>query len=110
MAVNALILEHLQEAPLNAKQIARATRTDSELSKVHRFIMEGWPSQVEENLKAFHMRRNELSTEQNRVLRGTRVIVPTKQRKAVLRVTPRTPRHGQNEGTGMKKLAQKLRT
>ncbi len=46
--------------------------------------MEGWPTQVGENLKVFFIKRNELSTEQGCVLWGTRVIPPTKIRKAVL--------------------------
>lgn len=61
------------------------TRTDSELSRVYKYVMEGWPTQVEENLKVFFTKRNELSTEQGCVLWGTRVIVPSKMRKAVLK-------------------------
>lgn len=80
-----LLEEHFQEAPLNATQIAQLTRTNSELARVYKFVMEGWPMQVEENLKVFFTKRNELSTEQGCVLWGTRVIVPSKIRKAVLK-------------------------
>jgi len=47
--------------------------------------MEGWPNQVEEMLKVFFTKSNYLSTEQGYVLWGTRVIVPSKMRKAVLK-------------------------
>ncbi|KAK9515825.1 hypothetical protein VZT92_026433 [Zoarces viviparus] len=43
--VHSLLVEHIQEAPLNATQIARTTRTDSELSRVYKYVMEGWPIQ-----------------------------------------------------------------
>ncbi|KAJ8333797.1 hypothetical protein SKAU_G00411160 [Synaphobranchus kaupii] len=43
--VHSLLDEHLQAAPLNATQVAQATRTDSELSRVYKYVMEGWPNQ-----------------------------------------------------------------
>lgn len=49
--VHSLLTEHLQGAPLNAALVARATRTDRDLSRVYKFVMEGWPDQVDENLK-----------------------------------------------------------
>ncbi|KAK9515985.1 hypothetical protein VZT92_003426 [Zoarces viviparus] len=83
--VHSLLAEHIKDAPLNATQIARTTRTDSELSRVYKYVMEGWPIQVEENLKMFFSKINEFSTEQGCVLWGTRVIVPSKMRSAVLK-------------------------
>ncbi len=82
--INFFLTNHLQEAPLNASQIARATRTDQKLSKVYQYVMEGWPSEVSENLKVFHAKHDELSAEQGCVLWGTRVIVPFKLQKSVL--------------------------
>ncbi|XP_016520882.1 uncharacterized protein K02A2.6-like [Poecilia formosa] len=46
--------------------------------------MEGWPTVTDDSLKAYHNKRNELSTEMGCVLWGTRVIIPSKMRKAVL--------------------------
>lgn len=83
--VDALICEHLEGVPLTAKQIAKVTRTDTELSKLQRFIMEGWPKEIPEELKAYHKKHAELSVEQGCVLWGTRVITPTKLRAAVLK-------------------------
>lgn len=81
----ALICEHLEDAPLSAKQISKATHKDAELSRLHRFIMEGWPKEVSEELKVYYKKREELSVEQGCVLWGTRVVVPTKLRTAVLK-------------------------
>lgn len=83
--IHTMLSEHPQEAPLKAAQVARVTRTDSELSRVYQHIMTSWPEHVDENLKPFYARRYELSAEHGCVLWGTRVIVPTKLRKAVLK-------------------------
>nr|XP_055073117.1 uncharacterized protein K02A2.6-like [Misgurnus anguillicaudatus] len=83
--VHALIAEHFEQAPLNADQVARVTRRDKVLSKVLKYVMDGWPRSVDESLKAYHSRRDELSTERGCVLWGTRVIIPDKLRKIVLK-------------------------
>ncbi len=57
-----------RNTPLNASQIARATRTDQKLSKVDQYVMEGWPSEVSKDLKAFHAKNYELSAEKGCVL------------------------------------------
>uniref|UniRef100_A0AAV2L2F4 Gypsy retrotransposon integrase-like protein 1 n=1 Tax=Knipowitschia caucasica TaxID=637954 RepID=A0AAV2L2F4_KNICA len=78
--LHALICEHLEGVPLSAQQISRATRKDAELSRLHRYIKEGWPREVAEELKVFYKKREELSVEQGCVLWGTRVVVPKKLR------------------------------
>ena len=83
--VHSLLAEHLQKAPHKATSVAQATRTDSELAHVYKDVMAGWPDQVEDTLKGFFTNRSELSTEQGCVLWGTRVIIPSKMRKAVLK-------------------------
>lgn len=82
--LHALIGEHLEEAPLCAKQISKATRKDAELSRLHRYVMEGWPKKVSEEQKVYYKKKEELSVEQGCVLWGTRVVVPAKLRTAVL--------------------------
>ncbi|XP_041957495.1 uncharacterized protein K02A2.6-like [Alosa sapidissima] len=84
-SIHALLTEHLEQAPLNADQVARVTRKDSVLSKVLKFIMNGWPNDVDKSLRAFHTRRCDLSVERGCVLWGTRVVLPEKQRKIVLK-------------------------
>ena len=47
--------------------------------------MEGWPQKgVSENLKAFHLRRDQLSTDQGCLLWGTRVVIPEKLQGCLL--------------------------
>lgn len=50
--------------PLDYLQIREATRTDPLSSRVMTFVNSTWPSQVEEDLKPFYTRRNELNTDQ----------------------------------------------
>uniref|UniRef100_A0A3B3TFN7 Gypsy retrotransposon integrase-like protein 1 n=1 Tax=Paramormyrops kingsleyae TaxID=1676925 RepID=A0A3B3TFN7_9TELE len=83
--IDALICEHLEGVPLTAKQIARATRKDKELSRLYRYIMEGWPREIPDEMKVYHRKRDELSVEQGCVLWGTRVVTPMRLRTAVLR-------------------------
>lgn len=83
-SVHVLLAEHLEQAPLKADQVARATRTDASLSKVLKYVLNGWPGKVDESLKAFYTRRCELSAERGCVLWGTRVVIPEKLRKVAL--------------------------
>ncbi len=55
------------------------------LSKVLKYVMEGWPTDLDESLKAYHLRRLELSAERGCELWGTRVIIPDKLRKIMLK-------------------------
>ena len=81
------LMEHLDSTPLTSTQIKAWTDTDPTLSKVRRWVQEGWPSQdVEdrEDLLPFQRRRYELSTEGGCVLWGSRVVVPKKGRRRAL--------------------------
>ena len=65
--------------------------------------MNGWPNDVDKSLKAFHTRRCELSVERGCVLWGTRVVLPVKQRRTVLKEL-----HSGHQGVAkMKALARK---
>lgn len=67
-SIHALLAEHLEQAPLNADQVARVTLTDCVLPKVLKYVMNGWSDDVDESLKAFHAHRCELSAERGCVL------------------------------------------
>ena len=55
--------------PITAEDIGKATLVDPVLSKVHQFVMSGWPEGcLDETFKPYHNRRNELSCEQDCVL------------------------------------------
>ena len=74
----------VQALPVTASEVETATRQDLVLSKVHRFVRQGWPFTVEEVYKPFSNRRLELSTEGHCLLWGNRVVIPQKLRKRVL--------------------------
>lgn len=81
--IDALVCEHLKGASLNARQIAKSTRNHPEFSMLHRYIMEGWPKDIPEELKVFHKKKDELSVERGCILWGTRAIAPAKLKSAV---------------------------
>lgn len=64
--------------PITAKDIGKATFVDPVLSRVLHFVMSGWPERCDDDtLKPYHSRRHELSCEQDCVLWGSRVVIPT---------------------------------
>ena len=72
---------------INFSSVSRLTRLDSVLSKVLKFVLEGWPSRLtkyQEDIRPYFERRTELSTEQGCVLWGSRIRVPEKLREEVL--------------------------
>jgi hypothetical protein len=72
---------------INYKSISRFIDRDSVLSKVRRFIFEGWDEKYvtsKDEFLPYYSRTHELSIEKSCILWGLRVIVPTKQRRDVL--------------------------
>ena len=65
-------------------KIAQLTASDPILSKVMTFVQQGWPNQVQAELKPYHTRRNELTVEANCLLWGRKVIIPEKLQSKVL--------------------------
>ncbi|KAL1443627.1 hypothetical protein MTO96_045918, partial [Rhipicephalus appendiculatus] len=64
-----LLLEAAPEVPLDSTKIATLTRTDPVLPRVHRWILQGWPSgKVPEGFRPFVARKNQLYTYRNCVL------------------------------------------
>jgi len=54
----------IDDFPITAEDIGKATLVDPVLGKVHQFVMSGWPEGCpDETLKPYHNRRNELSCE-----------------------------------------------
>ena len=71
--------------PITHKEISHATRGDPVLSRVLEFVKNGWPQHVEDlRLKPFFHRRYELSIEQDCLLWGIRVVIPTRYQKDML--------------------------
>ena len=80
-----LLLETLEASPVNAKQIAKWTERDPVLSKVKKWLTDGWPERErEEDLRPYRQRKDELSLQDGCILWGQRVIVPEPGHKLVV--------------------------
>ena len=79
-----LLTEMLENAPVTAGQIANWTRRDPVLSKVIRCIRDGWPNQVENDIKVYWQRRLELLVMDDCILWGSRVLIPKQGRSLIL--------------------------
>ena len=76
------LLETINTSPVDATKIKLWTARDSVLSQVLQFVLQGWPSEVEEEaLKPYFIRREELSVQAGCLLWEARVVVPLKGEK-----------------------------
>ena len=75
-----MLLNYLDSSPVNAEDIAEVTRQDPILSKVKRFTESGWSKegQQRDHFEPYRRRQAELSVEQDCLLLGQHVIVPTR--------------------------------
>ena len=75
----------IHSLPITHKEITHATRVDPVLSKVLEYVNRGWPKHVEDlRLRPYFNRRFELSVEQDCLLWGLRVVIPTRYQKDML--------------------------
>ena len=70
-------ISRIESLPVTAQAIHQASRNDPILSKVSQYTRWGWPTQVPESLKSFFTRRNELTLEDDCLLWGIWVVIPT---------------------------------
>ena len=77
-------IAQLLASPVTAELVQSATRRDPCLSKVLRFVREGWPREVADEFKPYGNRRLELSTEGDCLFWGNRVIIPRRLRARLL--------------------------
>ena len=66
-----LLIDHLEELPVTVKDISTWTEKDPTTAAVPQHIRQGWPNVVNDSLKPFSARRNELSVHTNCILWGT---------------------------------------
>ena len=79
-----LLVEHLNDSPITAKQFETWTWKDPVLSTVLQYVRTGWPERCGEELKSYSSKSTELSVHHGCLLWGARVVVPPKARDAVL--------------------------
>lgn len=75
---------YVNDLPVTSDEVRKETASDHVLAQVVRYVMFGWPNQVEGDLVPFHRRRNELSIDQGCLLWGLRVVIPHSLRNRVL--------------------------
>lgn len=75
----------VDQLPVTAETIAKATNKDIVLTKVYEYTLSGWPKHCEEEeLKPYWTRRLELSLENGCILWGRRVIIPQQCQQHIL--------------------------
>ena len=78
-------LQRVAETPVKAAQIKQWTERDPVLSQVKTFLLQGWPSVVEnEDLKPYAKRKTELSLQDGCILWGSRVVAPPPARSRIM--------------------------
>ena len=75
----------IMSLPVAYPDVERASRRDSVISRVLQYTRRGWPETVPVSLKPFAHHKNELTTEGDCLLWGTRVVIPSKLRDEVLK-------------------------
>ena len=81
-----LLTQHLQGSPVSAEQIREQTAKDPILAPVVQFLKQGWPMSMEKSspLMPFFKKRSELSLFDGCILWGSRVVIPSAHREAIL--------------------------
>ena len=81
---NVFNVSQLRALPVTNEQLQIARRTDPVLSRVLVYVRSGWPASVDDSLKPYSSRRQELTIERDCVMWGIRVIIPAKLQPQVL--------------------------
>ena len=81
-----LLAEHLSESPVSAGEIRAETLKDVLLAPALQFLKQGWPITLDAKspLVPLFSRKSELSLYEGCILWGTRVVIPTSCREAIL--------------------------
>ncbi len=77
-------VSQVQSLPVTFQQVQQATKRDPVLSKLLRYVREGWPTQIPDEFKAYHNRQHQITIEHECLLWGIRVIIPTSLRQKLL--------------------------
>ena len=81
---NVFNVSQLRALPVTNEQLRIATRTDPVLTCVLAKARSGWPASVDDSLKPYSSKRQELTIERDCVMWRIRVIIPTKLQPQVL--------------------------
>ena len=85
-----LQLQQFEELKVTTKQVAQSIRKNPQLSKVLHFVQTGWPTQCDPELHPYFNQRNELTIEENCLLKGMQVIVPPDLQQTMVKLLHET--------------------
>ena len=106
LAMGSILCEAVQNIPIKFEEIVKASKQDETISKVMKFVQNGWPEEKlleDEKTKMFHRRKAELSITQNCLMFSDRVVIPEKYQKQIMKMF-----HKGHPGINrMKQLARK---
>ena len=86
---------------VTARQLQKWTDRDKVKALVREYVVRGWPTRITDpNLLPYVHHREELSTSKGCVLWGSRVIVPSAGREAVMKQLHQS-QYNVNESTGV---------
>ena len=75
----------LDDSPVTSGDIRNWTQRDPVLSRVQRYMLNGWP-ESDKTTQQFHRVRQELSIHEGCVMCGARVVVPTPGQTTMLKL------------------------
>ena len=79
-----LSMTELIHAPVTSKEIGEFSKRDPIISNVIDFVLFGWPSKVNEQLKPYFCHRNELAVQSSCLIWGNKVAIPFQLREKTL--------------------------
>ena len=77
---NEVLTTELIHVPVTSTEIGDVSKRDPIISYVIDFILCGWPSKVNEQLRPYFCRRNELAVEGSCLIWGNKVVIPIKRK------------------------------
>ena len=83
---NEINREQVNSLQITPDKIAKASRQDPVLSRIIHFTVNGWPEKSELNIdcEPYYKFRDEFTTEEGCLLRGIRVVIPSKFQDSLL--------------------------
>ena len=83
------ITQQLSARSDSLHQLRASMQADDELALLKHTTMQGWPSSIKQIppvLQPYWTFRDELTVEDGLILKGTRIVIPTKQQEAILKL------------------------
>ncbi|KAJ8337557.1 hypothetical protein SKAU_G00365230 [Synaphobranchus kaupii] len=77
-----LMIDHMDDAPVNMSQVRKWTAKDTTLSLVHSYVLNGWPEVRDPRLRPYYTRRLELSARDG----WARTVIPLQGRSILLKM------------------------